>query len=97
MKKNLVSIARLWEVAHNQGISKYILAMGYSNRNDKKYYAVPRDRPKRKIHFGSADHTDFLITGDLEKRERYRLRHQHDYINNPLYPGWYSYRILWML
>lgn len=32
---------------------------------------------------------------DEQRRKNYRTRHKNDYINNPDYPGFWSYHFLW--
>ena len=32
---------------------------------------------------------------DTKRRKLYRIRHQHDHIDNPNFPGYWSYHLLW--
>ena len=69
-----------------------------SPKPDKKYMAVFRkDNGREKTtHFGAKGMTDYLISKDKERRERYRKRHRKDLKNNdPTRAGYLSYYILW--
>ena len=69
-----------------------------SPKPDKKYMAVFRkDNGREKTtHFGSKGMTDYLISKDKERRERYRKRHRKDLkTNDPTRAGYLSYYILW--
>lgn len=72
--------------------------------SNKKYSVLT---PSRKlIHFGATDYEHYkdstglniwshLDHNDHVRRNRYRLRHRNDNINNPEYPGYYSWWYLW--
>lgn len=49
----------------------------------------------KKVSFGATGYEDYTIHHDKDRRERYRSRHKNDKINNPLYPGFWSWHILW--
>ena len=69
-----------------------------SPKPDKKYMAVFRkDNGREKTtHFGAKGMTDYLISKDKERRERYRKRHRKDLkTNDPTRAGYLSYYILW--
>jgi len=68
----------------------------------KKYSVIT---PKGKlIHFGAAGYEQYkdrigkyksLDHKDPVRRKAYRLRHSSDYITDPEYPGYYSWKYLW--
>ena len=41
------------------------------------------------------DYEDFTTHHDIERRERYRTRHQHDRLDDPYAPGFWSMWALW--
>ena len=47
------------------------------------------------VLFGARGYEDFTTHGDVERRERYRTRHQHDRIDDPYAPGFWSMWALW--
>ena len=47
------------------------------------------------VLFGARGYEDFTTHGDVERRERYRTRHQHDRIDDPTAPGFWSWWALW--
>ena len=47
------------------------------------------------VLFGARGYEDFTTHGDVERRERYRIRHQHDRIDDPYAPGFWSMWALW--
>jgi len=49
----------------------------------------------KKVSFGATGYEDYTIHRDKERRERYRSRHKKDNIKNPMYPGFWSWHILW--
>lgn len=51
----------------------------------------------KKISFGAKGYEDYTIHKDPERRQRYRIRHAHDHIDDPSYPGFWSYHVLWDL
>ena len=57
-----------------------LLRVGKSSKPDKKYMAVFEHENGRQktTHFGAAGMDDFLKTGDVEQRKRYRDRHKKD-------------------
>jgi len=57
---------------------------------------VPTASGKGKtVLFGARGYEDFTTHGDVERRERYRTRHQHDRIDDPYAPGFWSMWALW--
>lgn len=69
-----------------------------SSKKDKKYmikFINPATKKINTIHFGASGYTDFLISKDSQKKERYIARHKNDHINNPNYAGFYSLNLLW--
>jgi hypothetical protein len=71
-------------------------------------YEAPPDSPKKwavrvptasgkgkTVLFGARGYEDFTTHGDVERRERYRTRHQHDRIDDPHAPGFWSMWALW--
>jgi hypothetical protein len=69
-----------------------------SDRKDKKYMVKFTNHITGKIntiHFGSEGYTDYLISKDEKKKERYILRHMNDKINDPYYAGFYALNLLW--
>ena len=64
----------------NEFVKRYICSFG-----DKRY-----EQYKDKIgYYKSLDHND------KERRKQYKERHKNDYINDPNYSGFWSYRYLW--
>ena len=64
-----------------------------SDKMDKKYVATIG---RRHIHFGSVGYSDYLHHQDVDRKNRYILRHQkrEDWLN-PLTPGFWSRWLLW--
>lgn len=69
----------------------------------KKYSVIT---PNGKlIHFGARNYEQYKDTAlgkyskqnhlDKNRRENYQTRHKNDYINNPEYAGYYSWKYLW--
>ena len=73
--------------------------------NNKKYSVyVMKNGKKKLIHFGAIGYSQFFDKigryraydhNDKKRRARYRARHRNDYINNPSFPGYWSYHYLW--
>ncbi len=63
-----------------------------SQRSPYKLYAMVNGK---KVHFGNRFYSDYLHHKDKKRRMNYRARHAGDYINDPTYPGFWSYRVLW--
>lgn len=73
-----------------------------STKLNKKYMVIT---PKgRTIHFGDKRYQHYhdkiglykhLDHNDSKRRALYRQRHKKDKINDPEYPGYYSWRYLW--
>ena len=68
-----------------------------SPKADKKWRAVfSIDGKEKTTDFGQSGATDYLISKDKERRERYRVRHKKDLkTNDPTRAGYLSYHILW--
>ena len=69
-----------------------------SKTQNKKYdiYVVnPASNRFKKVSFGALGYGDYTTHHDKERRERYRLRHQHDNLDDPLSPGFWSWYVLW--
>ena len=67
-----------------------------SHLPDKKYDAhFVSDGRTKVVPFGAAGYDDFTKTHDGEQRERYRTRHKHDNLKDPMSPGSLSWWILW--
>ena len=71
----------------------------YKSTNQSKKYMIkfinPNTNTLKTIHFGASGYTDFVLSKDTEKKDRYIARHRHDYINNPNYAGFYAFNLLW--
>jgi len=69
-----------------------------STKKDKKYtieYMNPISGRSNTVHFGATGYTDFLMSKDSQRKERYLARHRHDNINDPRYAGFYAINLLW--
>ena len=49
----------------------------------------------KKVSYGAAGMSDYTKHHDKERRERYRIRHQNDHIDNPYKAGFWSWWHLW--
>jgi hypothetical protein len=71
-------------------------------------YEAPPDSPKKwvvrvptasgrgkEVAFGARGYEDFTTHHDVERRERYRTRHQRDRLDDPYAPGFWSMWALW--
>lgn len=71
----------------------------YKSTNKKKKFDVyvenPRTGNTKKVSFGASNYEDYTIHKDNNRRDRYRQRHMNDNINDYLYPGFWSWHILW--
>lgn len=47
------------------------------------------------VLFGARGYEDFTTHHDVERRERYRVRHQRDRLDDPYAPGFWSMWVLW--
>lgn len=57
---------------------------------------VPTSSGRGKVVlFGARGYEDFTTHHDVERRERYRTRHQHDRLDDPYAPGFWSMWALW--
>lgn len=71
----------------------------YKSSNKNKKFDIYIENPKtgriKKISFGAVGYEDYTIHKDKDRRTRYRTRHKHDKIDDPMSPGFWSYWILW--
>jgi hypothetical protein len=71
----------------------------YKSKNSSKKYDVYVENKKtgriKKVSFGAKGYEDYTVHHDKERRERYRQRHKHDKIRDPLHAGFWSYWVLW--
>lgn len=71
-------------------------------------YEAPADSPKKwavrvptesgkgkTVLFGARGYEDFTTHHDVDRRERYRTRHQRDRLDDPYAPGFWSMWVLW--
>jgi len=59
---------------------------------------VNDDGRKKTTHFGLKGASDYTIHKDIERRDRYRARHEKDLeTGDPTRAGYLSYYILWNL
>ena len=70
-----------------------------SDKPKKKYVAIFTDSSSgrtKKSYFGAEGMTDYLLSKDKDRRERYRSRHKKDLqTNDPTRAGYLSYYLLW--
>lgn len=69
-----------------------------SDSKTKKYVATFKldNGKEKKTSFGQKGYTDYLISKDKERRDRYRKRHAKDLkTNDPTRAGYLSYYLLW--
>lgn len=69
-----------------------------SNIKNKRYSAIIQDSvtgETRKVDFGDKRYQNYTMHQDKDRRDRYRLRHQNDNINNIYSSGFWSYYLLW--
>jgi hypothetical protein len=68
----------------------------HSKRHDKKWaVTVPSPAGPVVVDYGAKGYSDFTLNHDPERRESYRSRHQHDLIDDPYKPGFWSWYHLW--
>lgn len=75
-----------------------LLRIEKSPKPEKKYRATFESDNGRIKHtdFGDSSATDYLLSKDKERRERYRDRHRKDLeTNDPTRAGFLSWYILW--
>jgi len=68
------------------------------HNDKKKYIAFFKKDDGKEIHtkFGATGYNDFLMTGDVKRRDAYKSRHVKDLeTNDPTKAGFLSYYILW--
>jgi len=70
-----------------------------SDNPKKKYMAIFTDSEtgrKKRTYFGASGATDYLLSKETDRRERYRSRHKKDLqTNDPTRAGFLSYYLLW--
>ena len=68
-----------------------------SDSKTKKYVATFMVNGKeKKVSFGAKGYTDYLLSKDKERRDRYRKRHMKDLLTgDPMRAGYLSYYLLW--
>ncbi len=75
------------------------MVVSKSDKPKKKYVAIFTDTETgrtKKTHFGAAGATDYLISKEKDRRDRYRSRHKKDLkTGDPTRAGYLSYYILW--
>lgn len=71
----------------------------YKSTNIKKKYDVWVNNPTtgrvKKVSFGASGYEDYTTHKDKSRRDRYRVRHAHDNLNDITSPGFWSWHILW--
>jgi hypothetical protein len=71
----------------------------YKSTNPNKKYDVyvinPQTGNIKKVSFGAYGYSDYTIHKDKDRRNRYRIRHQHDKIYDITKSGFWSWWILW--
>lgn len=79
----------------------YLVKVAKSKSQTKKYYAIfkMKDGSLKTISFGAKGYTDYLLSKDKDRRDRYRLRHAKDLLTDAnkkgLGAGALSYWLLW--
>jgi hypothetical protein len=67
-----------------------------STTPNKKYdIYVPTNTGHKKISFGDNRYLDYTMHKDIKRRDRYRVRHINDNLNNVYSPGFWSWYVLW--
>lgn len=69
-----------------------------SSLKSKKFDVyVPNQETGRikKVSFGAKNYSDYTKHHDRQRRERYRIRHQNDRLDDPFSPGFWSWYVLW--
>ena len=71
----------------------------YRSSNPDKKYDVYVENHKtgriKRVSFGSSQHEDYTMHKDKHRRELYRIRHNRDRYDSHLYPGFWSWHVLW--
>jgi len=71
----------------------------YPSTNATKKYDIYVTSPEtgnvKKVSFGAKGYEDYTIHRDIERRRRYRLRHQNDRLTDPTWAGFWSWYVLW--
>jgi hypothetical protein len=79
----------------------YLVKVATSSTKGKKYYALfkMKDGTFKSVSFGAKGYTDYLLSKDKERRDRYRKRHAKDLLSDTnkkgLGAGALSYWLLW--
>lgn len=92
-KNNLVSLATLKRKLNEKNLSHLITDIDYSKQKYKKYRVTLKNG--KPVNFGDKRYEDFIIHKDKERQKKYRNRHRSDKINDPNFPGFWSYHLLW--
>lgn len=73
------------------------LFVKYRSTNPRKKWDVyvPSAGGQKKVSYGARGASDYTIHHDVSRRERYRARHQHDRLDDPYAPGFWSWNHLW--
>ena len=70
-----------------------------SDKPKKKYRAIFTDSSSgrtKSTYFGDSSATDYLLSKEKDRRDRYRSRHKKDLrTNDPTRAGYLSYYLLW--
>lgn len=73
-----------------------------SDKSGKKYVAIfshkkdGKEKVIRTSHFGAEGMTDYLLSKDKDRRDRYRSRHRKDLeTKDPMRAGYLSWFLLW--
>jgi hypothetical protein len=88
------------EEKHNPPEKYYTYHLYYSTNPNKKYDVYVKNQETGRIHkvsFGASKYSDYTIHKDPLRAQRYRERHAKDHLDDPFYPGFWSYHILWNL
>jgi hypothetical protein len=74
-----------------------LISISESSKPDKKLMAIfDNDSRRKTTHFGARGMTDYTLSKDKDRRDRYRTRHKKDLeTGDPSRAGFLSYYILW--
>jgi hypothetical protein len=74
-----------------------LLSITPSTKADKKLMAIfDNDGRRKTVHFGQKNADDFLLTKNVEQKNRYQTRHRKDLdTKDPSRAGYLSWYILW--
>jgi len=78
---------------------KYLYTLYKSTNSAKKWDVWVEDPNKenkiKRVSFGASGYEDYTQHKDKERRERYRIRHRKDHINDITAAGSWSWWVLW--